>query len=138
MATQDIILGAQDKLTVKGLELMRKTNLLKNTKIIADLEKACQVVFFGHSLSVVDRCYFDSFFKRIKEGKGDCRSVIIFTRDKNSALSIKKNLKELYGIDWRCPIIEYFTIDDYVKVVSKNRRLPILDKIEYLALNLLK
>lgn len=134
LATHDIILGAQDRLTVNGMELMRKTNLLKNTKIIADLENANQVVFFGHSLSVVDRCYFDAFFKRIKEGNSVCRSVIIFTKDERSSFCIKENLKRFYDIDWKCPVIEYFTIDDYVKQVSKDDRLLILNKIERLAL----
>lgn len=133
LATRDIILGAKNESTYAGLELIRKTNRLKNTTIVDRLDKANQVIFFGHSLSSVDRCYFDTFFESIANGNTICRKIIICTYDNNSKLNIKQNLKEFYGIDWDCPIIEYYTIADYIKEVSINHPLPILNKIENLS-----
>lgn len=134
LATKDIILGAKNESAYAGLELIRKTNRLKNTTIVDRLDKANQVVFFGHSLSSVDRCYFDTFFENIANGANTiCRKIIICTYDDNSKLNIKQNLKEFYGIDWDYPVIEYYTIADYIKEVSINHPLPILNKIENLS-----
>jgi hypothetical protein len=134
LGNKDIIIGAKDSQTAPGLELMRKTNRLRNTKIVDRLKTANQVVFFGHSLSEVDRCYFDAFFENIKNGISTCRSVIIITRNEESELAIKNNLRKFYEIDWRYPQIEYFTTEDYQKQVRMDKQLPILEKIDCLSL----
>ncbi len=134
LENKDIIIGAKDSQTAPGLELMRKTNRLRNTKIVDRLKTANQVVFFGHSLSEVDRCYFDAFFENIKNGISTCRSVIIITRDEKSKFDIQNNLQEFYKIDWHCSQVEYFTIEDYKKQVRKDQQLPILEKIDHLSL----
>ena len=113
--TKDIILGAKDCQTIKGYEIIRKTQQLKVNHLVAELETANQVVIFGHSLSAIDRCYFDDFFMQIKNKESHCRSVIIFTYNENSMLEIKRNLKQFYNLDWKCPVIEYYTTIDYQK-----------------------
>ena len=131
---KNIILGSEDKETIRGLELIRKTNQLRGTKIINDLENAGIVVFFGHSLSIADRCYFNAFFESLKNKTSICRLVLIVTYDDYSMLHIKNNLKEFYGIGGEHPTIRYYTIKDYAKQVGINYPLPVLEEIEYLSL----
>lgn len=135
LVLKNIIIGSEDKDTVKGLELIRKTNQLRNTKIINDLENAGIVVFFGHSLSIADRCYFNAFFESVKNKTNLCRLVIMITYDDDSMLHIKNNLKKFYGIGWECPTIKYYTIKDYEKQVGINHPLQVLEEIEYLSLS---
>lgn len=139
LATKDIILGAQDGPTVSGYQLARKTNLIANTQIVEQLRHVNQVVFFGHSLSSVDRCYFDEFFETVKKGECPCRSIIIITKDDGSVLRIKDNLREMYGITWENSIIKYYKTDSYKEQVADNAstqisQLSILKEIETLSL----
>lgn len=113
----DIILGAKDCQTIKGYEIIQKTQQLKANHLVAELATANQVVIFGHSLSSIDRCYYDDFFMQIKTGKSPCHSVLIITYNDISMSEIKHNLKEFYDLDWKCPIIEYFKSTDYEKLI---------------------
>jgi len=132
--TNDIILGAKDSQTINGYEIMRKTQQLKVNHLVDELEQANQVVIFGHSLSAIDRCYFDDFFTQIKKIESHCRSVIIITHDEKSMLEIKQNLNQFYDLDWKCPVIEYYTTIDYEKHIAHNKPLRILEKINNLSL----
>lgn len=135
LATKDIILGAKNESTYPGLELIRKTNKLKGTTIVDRLSKANQVVFFGHSLSSVDRCYFDKFFEGIADGSNQtCRKIIIITFNDESKLQIRNNLMMFYGIDWSCSKIDIYTIENYLNEVTVNQQLSILKEIEELSL----
>ena len=66
--------------------------------ILATLDKADEVIFFGHSLGENDRQYFEQFFTK-QVGSDNLKEpyIFIFTRDSDSKVDIKRSLKSLTG-----------------------------------------
>lgn len=66
--------------------------------ILAALDKADEVIIFGHSLGENDRQYFERFFTKQVDGDDlNGPHIFIFTRDSNSKNDIKRSLKSLTG-----------------------------------------
>lgn len=66
--------------------------------ILTALDKADDVIIFGHSLGENDRQYFEQFFT--KQVGGDKRHepyIFIFTKDNDSKDDVKRSLKSLTG-----------------------------------------
>lgn len=69
-------------------------------EILIQYLKSCDnIVFFGHSLSIVDSDYFDTFFKLICENTIVKKNIYILTKDQKSLNTIKDAMSE-YGIDF--------------------------------------
>ena len=66
--------------------------------ILAALDKADEVIFFGHSLGENDRQYFEQFFTK-QVGSDNLKEpyIFIFTRDSDSKVDIRRSLKSLTG-----------------------------------------
>lgn len=90
----------------------------KPTTIINSMEKANNLIIFGHSLGITDSDYFNSFFKKIIKGIIVRKKIYIVTKDCSTLDAIKKAMKE-YGVDYdklllsKSKIIPIFT--DYGK-----------------------
>ena len=66
--------------------------------ILTALDKADEVIIFGHSLGENDHQYFERFFtKQVGDDKLNEPYIFIFTRDCNSKKDIKRSLKSLTG-----------------------------------------
>ena len=96
-----IIVGTRDGIPiVPEYDFLQKImdDSFRPPDISSDLDNADEVIIFGHSLGENDRQYFEQFFS--KQTHSDTLNqpyIIIFTRDSNSKIEIKRSLKSLTG-----------------------------------------
>lgn len=96
-----LVLGVNENcFNCREYSFVKKVNhsFYPSTDIIPDLDKASQVIIFGHSLNMIDWMYFKNFFEQNSKIISEPKKVItIVSRDQSSLLQIKNNLND-YGI----------------------------------------
>lgn len=101
----NIVLGIEtDKQIHKDYHFLFKTNnrFYSSNNLIEALEKAHEIVFFGHSINGMDFPYFKDFFKKQSLPSKDFKRkrITIFTFDNESEERIRDNFRE-EGINLR-------------------------------------
>lgn len=101
----NIILGIEtDKEIHKDYQFLFKTNsrFYRYNTLIESMEKADEIIFFGHSINGMDFPYFKEFFKKQEGAIGESKRkyITIFTYDNDSEQQIKNNFRES-GINLR-------------------------------------
>ena len=101
----NIVLGIEtDKQIHKDYHFLFKTNnrFYSSNNLIEALEKAHEIVFFGHSINGMDFPYFKDFFKKQSLPSKDFKRkrITIFTFDDESEERIRDNFRE-EGINLR-------------------------------------
>ena len=101
----NIILGIEtDKGIHKDYQFLFKTNsrFYRYNTLIESLEKADEIIFFGHSVNGMDFPYFKDFFKKQERATGESKRkyITIFTYDNDSDQQIRNNFREA-GINLR-------------------------------------
>ena len=101
----NIVLGIEtDKQIHKDYHFLFKTNnrFYSSNNLIEALEKAHEIVFFGHSINGMDFPYFNDFFKKQSLPSKDFKRkrITIFTFDDESEERIRDNFRE-EGINLR-------------------------------------
>lgn len=98
---QNLVLGVNENcFNCREYSFVKKVNhsFYPSTNIIPDLDKATQVIIFGHSLNIIDWMYFKNFFEQSSKTTSEPKRVItIVSRDQSSLLQIKNNLND-FGI----------------------------------------
>ena len=95
----NIVLGIEtDKRIHKDYKFLFKTNsrFYASNNLIERLDKADEIVFFGHSINGMDFPYFKDFFKRQAQFLNDfqAKKITIFTYDEKSEERIRDNFRE--------------------------------------------
>ena len=95
----DIILGIEtDRPIRKNYRFLFKTNsrFYKSNSLIESMEKADEIIFFGHSINGMDFSYFRDFFMRQAHQTTDFRrkNISIITYDDDSLQQRKDNLRD--------------------------------------------
>lgn len=99
--SKNIVLGVEENCKIpNNLFFLKKVaqHNFRETSILSDLKNADKVVFFGHSLSNIDACYFQEFFTMLSKpdlSKG--KEIEIYTYDENSIQQIKDNIQKMNG-----------------------------------------
>jgi hypothetical protein len=115
-----LVLGInEDGISCREYSFVKKVNhsFYPSTNIIPDLDKATQVIIFGHSLNKIDWVYFKNFFLQSSETISEPKRIItIVSKDQSSLLQIKNNLND-FGISLTslrslCQL-EFIGTDDY-------------------------
>lgn len=101
----NIVLGIEtDKAIHPSYQFMYKTNsrFYRYNNLIESMEKADEIIFFGHSINGMDFPYFKDFFMKQSHPKDDFKRKIItiFTYDDNSDQQIRNNFRNA-GISLR-------------------------------------
>ena len=100
-----IVLGLEEDCPIpESMSFLRKVNNPSYipSNILRDMADADSVVFFGHSLSKIDQCYFMEFFaEQSKAGlpKDKSKDITFYTLNEKSGNSIMTNLKSMEGVD---------------------------------------
>lgn len=98
---QKLVLGVNENcFNCREYSFVKKVNhsFYPSTDIIPDLDKATQVIIFGHSLNMIDWMYYKKFFEQSSKTISEPKRVItIVSRDQLSLLQIKNNLND-FGI----------------------------------------
>lgn len=100
-----IVLGIDEDCPMpKGLSFLRKMNNpgYIPSNILRDLADADKVVFFGHSLGDIDRCYFNDFYAKQSQKDlqpDESKEIVIYTLNEESGNSILTNIKEMQGVN---------------------------------------
>ena len=94
-----IILGIETEKPIhKDYQFLFKTNsrFYKFNSLFESMEKADEIIFFGHSINGMDFPYFKDFFmKQARHSDSTKRKYItIFTYDENSDQQIRNNFRE--------------------------------------------
>lgn len=101
----NIILGIEtDKPIHKDYQFLFKTNsrFYRYNSLIESMEKADEIVFFGHSINGMDFPYFKDFFMQQASSSEDVKRkyITIFTYDEASDEQIRNNFREA-GVNLR-------------------------------------
>lgn len=101
----NIILGIEtDKPIHKDYQFLFKTNsrFYRYNSLIESMEKADEIVFFGHSINGMDFPYFKDFFMKQASSSEDIKRkyITIFTYDEASDEQIRNNFREA-GVNLR-------------------------------------
>ena len=101
----NIILGIEtDKPIHKDYQFLFKTNsrFYRYNSLIESMEKADEIVFFGHSINGMDFPYFKDFFMKQASSSEDVKRkyITIFTYDEASDEQIRNNFREA-GVNLR-------------------------------------
>lgn len=101
----NIILGIEtDKLIHKDYQFLFKTNsrYYRYNSLIESMEKANEIIFFGHSINGMDFPYFKNFFLKQAGAFGEVtrKYITIFTFDEASDEQIRNNFREA-GVNLR-------------------------------------
>lgn len=98
---KSIIIGFQDDVDVaKSTYFMIKSHspYYRSCNVRAQLEKADEIIFFGHSLGTTDYHYFSDFFKQqsdLTPNKVKSKKIRIFTYDESSRQEILAQLRDM-------------------------------------------
>ena len=98
---KSIIIGFQDDVDVaKSTYFMIKSHspYYSSCNVRAQLEKADEIIFFGHSLGTTDYHYFSDFFKQqsdLTPNKVKSKKIRIFTYDESSRQEILAQLRDM-------------------------------------------
>lgn len=101
LENKSIIIGFQDNVDVppsKYFMIKSHSPYYRSCNVRERLEKANEIIFFGHSLGSTDYHYFSDFFKKqsgLTSGQIDSKKIRIFTYDENSRLEILSQLREM-------------------------------------------
>ena len=101
LLNNSIIVGFQDDVEVHTSKyFMIKSNspYYRSCNVRERLEKADEIIFFGHSLGSTDYHYFSDFFKKqsgLTSEQIKSKKIRIFTYDENSRLEILSQLREM-------------------------------------------
>ena len=93
---EDIVLGCDTMSNQinEQLSFLYKYNMLNKANHIAqNMMEAEDVYIFGHSINKMDFCYFFDYFKIASSSVTPQRKLTIFTKDYNSEINIKNNIK---------------------------------------------
>ena len=109
----NIILGVDESdVLIDSYRFLQKSfnSNYKSHHLLADLDKANEVIFFGFSFSTIDLGYFNNWLSNCKR-----KTIKIITKDRESLEAIKANLQNkglkisgLYGQSF----VEHFYTDD--------------------------
>lgn len=97
----DPVIGiAEDESVSRKYSFLKKSNHyppLNSTNIIGDLEKADEVVIFGHSVNPIDKIYFEDFFMKSSEETGRIpkKRITIITLNESSMRTISDNIADM-------------------------------------------
>lgn len=97
----DLVIGiAEDGCKSREYSFLKKANHLpplQSTNILFDLEKADEVVIFGHSVNAIDKIYFEDCFRKASENvdRKPKKRITIITYDNNSILEISNNIADM-------------------------------------------
>lgn len=95
---KNIILGINEDLSLPvEYSFLYKCNDLIPNNLIADLEEADDVIFYGLSFGQIDMSYFESYFNRIATLKPTLKKkkITIITSDKESAEYIRTSIRKI-------------------------------------------
>lgn len=101
LLNNSIIVGFQDDVDVlpsKYFMIKSHSPYYRSCNVRERLEKANEIIFFGHSLGSTDYHYFSDFFKKqsgLTSEQIDSKKIRIFTYDENSRLEILSQLREM-------------------------------------------
>lgn len=103
--SDNIILGIEtDKPIHRDYQFLFKTNsrFYKYNSLIESMEKADEIIFFGHSINGMDFPYFKNFFMKQTGmfGEVNRKYITIFTYDEASDEQIRNNFREA-GVNLR-------------------------------------
>lgn len=93
---EDIVLGCDTKTSQinEQLSYLYKYNMLKKANhMVQNMIEAEDVFIFGHSINKMDFGYFYDYLKIASSSIKPKRNLTIFTKDYNSEISIKNNIK---------------------------------------------
>ena len=101
----NIVLGIEtDKAIHPSCQFMFKTNsrFYRYNNLIESMEKADEIIFFGHSINGMDFPYFKDFFMKQSHPQDDFKrkAISIFTYDDSSDQQIRNNFRNA-GISLR-------------------------------------
>lgn len=120
----DIILGFEDNVDVNdNLCFMIKSHSphFRSCNIRDSLEKADEIIFFGHSLGMTDYHYFEDFFLKQSGAMGSSdikkKRIRIFTYDENSRQEILIQLRTMNNKR----INELYDLNDFAIYRTKNK-----------------
>jgi hypothetical protein len=95
-----IIIGTKDDEYVNSYDFLMKSfdPKFNAPSIVSDLLEADEVIIFGHSIGENDRQHFEAFFKQQTDvTHPKKKDIIIFTRDEESKVDIKRSLQKMTG-----------------------------------------
>lgn len=95
-----IIIGTKDDEYVKSYDFLMKSfdSQFNAPPIVSDLLEADEVIIFGHSIGENDRQYFEAFFRQQTDvTHPKKKDIIIFTKDEESKVDIKRSLQKMTG-----------------------------------------
>lgn len=101
LENKSIIVGFQDDVDVlpsKYFMIKSHSPYYRSCNVRERLEKAREIIFFGHSLGSTDYHYFSDFFKKqsgLSSEKVENKKIRIFTFDEKSRLEILSQLREM-------------------------------------------
>ena len=102
LVNNSIILGVNDGAEIKeGYEQFQKTMSphYNSHNLLADLDTASEIIFFGLAMGEIDFTYFKSFFTKISNGEivkpNDKKNVTIITKNESSRQKILMNLNQM-------------------------------------------
>ena len=101
LLNNSIIVGFQDDVDVlpsKYFMIKSHSPYYRSCNVRERLEKADEIIIFGHSLGSTDYHYFSDFFKKqsgLTSGQINSKKIRIFTYDENSRLEILSQLREM-------------------------------------------
>ena len=102
LVNNSIILGVNDGAEIKeGYEQFQKTMSphYNSHNLLADLDTAGDIIFFGLAMGEIDFTYFKSFFTKISNGEivkpNDKKNVTIITKNESSRQKILMNLNQM-------------------------------------------
>ena len=135
-----IILGIETNDISKiapGYTFLLKSNnpIYKSTFIASDLLNTEHVIFYGHSLNKMDFGYFREFFNCLASNQDTKRKLTIFTKNKESRVSLLDNLR-MAGVSVRDIFahtnVEIILTDDIGRkdTESEKRFYNLLERIE--------
>jgi hypothetical protein len=94
----DIVLGCEElqyEHLPRPFSFLIKSNMItRPNNIIEELFDASEVIFYGHSFNAFDFSYFEEFFSRITYPIDHSLYLTIVTRDQESELNVRNNLRE--------------------------------------------
>lgn len=92
----NIILGTRDDVALsRDYDFVQKSSdpNYEASLLYAKIDKADEIIIFGHSLGDSDSQYFMSFLSNIVSSRESTKRITIFTKDNTSESEIKRSLK---------------------------------------------
>lgn len=98
----DIVLGCirmpMDMVNPSFSFFFKYNMLQKATHIYEYLKDAHEVIFFGHSMNLMDYCYFEDFFKQLSTPIAATVDLTFITLDKKSERTIRDNIDNVTAL----------------------------------------